>query len=402
MKIVAVIAEYNPFHSGHAHLFCKIREAYGSDTAILVLMSGNYTQRGEIAIMHKVARARCAVLGGADLVLELPFPFCMGSAEFFARAAVSLLGSIAVADVLAFGSECGDTALLKTVASVINDPDFQTALKHSLKEKTNCGYPALVEKFCKDRLGERLPNGFFSSNDLLALEYLRSLEKTESRITPFTVRREGAAYRDAEWHADGHPSATAIRRILYENGDPFSCLPREVAGVVAEEIREGRMPCRPDALSGAILSSLLLTPRTPDHPIMDASGGLYSRLRKCCREATDLSSLIALSETKKYTTAHIRRAVWNCYFGVTSSEMQAPPRYTQLLAADPLGLSILKRIKDVTAFPILTKPSDTAALDPNALAQKERADRADEVFEWTRPIPRSPSSALKYTPFIKK
>jgi predicted nucleotidyltransferase len=148
MKTVAVISEYNPFHLGHAYQFAEIRRIYGEDTAIIAVMSGNFVQRGDVAVLGKFDRAEAAVRAGASLVLELPFPFSCSSAEHFAFAGVSLADDLGVVDVLSFGSECGDVSLLSDVAGKMSDPNFIRFFREKLRDKAekDKGYARVLEE----------------------------------------------------------------------------------------------------------------------------------------------------------------------------------------------------------------------------------------------------------------
>lgn len=404
MKTVAVIAEYNPLHNGHQYHLQSIRRDFGEDTAIVVLMSGNYTQRGDVAIVDKLTRATCAVLGGADLVLELPFPFSMASAELFCRAGVSIAHAIGIVDVLSFGSECGDLDALTAVASRIDSSAFRHAFSEIKKKHPAIGHAKAMEEAYIAAFGTPPASSLSSPNDLLAIEYLRALAAHGGCIAPHTVRRNGASYHEATVGDTPYPSATALRSVMQQGGDLSGFVPSDVATLLSDAILRGDAPCDGEKLFPAILSSFMLNEPTASKApaIHDAGGGLYDRLRRAGGEATSLSSWIAQSETKKYTRARLRRALWYAYFGVTSSDVKTTPGYTQLLGADALGRALLKRMRKTASIPILTKPSDTAALMGDALRQKRLSDQADRMFALTRPVSMPPASALRFTPYLKK
>lgn len=400
MRVAAVIAEYNPFHNGHRFHIDAIRRDLGEDTAVVAIMSGSFTQRGEVAVADKLTRAACAIEGGVNLVLELPFPYSLSSAEFFAKAGVHIAHALGVVDTLSFGSECGDLARLSCTAKNTSCESYRKAVAAILKDSPEMGHAKASAEAYRMLYGED-STFVYSPNDILAAEYLRALS-LYSGIQPHTVRREGSSYHETALHPNAYPSATALRLAIKEAVLTEDTMPHGAYTLLREAITDGRAPCDGERLFPAVLSSFMLnTPFAPD-TIHDAKGGLYHRLRRFADEATSLSSWIALSETKKYTRARLRRALWYSFFGVTSSDVSVPPAYTQLLGADDVGLTLLKRIRKTTAIPILTKPSDTDALTVEAQHQKRLADTADKLFLQTAPIPQSPAAALRGKPYLKK
>ncbi len=403
MKNVAIVAEYNPFHTGHAYQIQRIREEFGADATVIALMSGTFVQRGDIAVADKWVRAEAAVRGGVDLVLELPFPYSMAGAEFYATAAVRLLRAIGGIDLLSFGSESGDLPLLLRTAENMQSDAFRASLRAALKENREGGYAKTTEDVYRSVFSEEMCDGLFRPNNILALEYLKALAAQGGAMRPHTVKREGADYTESGIVDAGHQSATAIRNAL-KAGDlsALSYLPEAAAHTYRAAIRDGVCPADAERLSPAILSFFRLNPTPTVRDLCDATGGLYTRLAKKSREATGIHSLATLSETKKYTNARIRRVMWFSFFGVTSSEVSAPPSYTQVLALNGRGQSFLKAAKRTATIPILTKPSDLRDLPPEAIPGKRRADVADEVAESAMPKPRAATALLRHTPFLEK
>ena len=405
MKTVLIISEYNPFHKGHKYQIDDVRREFGEDTAIISLMSGNYTQRGDIAIMDKFIRAQSAVLGGVNLVLMLPFPYSMSSAEFFAGAGVEIANRLGVVDVLAFGSENGDVNKLCEIAKNMLSPEFTSEIKkvEGDDDKKHLGYPKLCEYVYEKLFSSDLSHSFFEPNNILALEYIKALRKTKSDIIPYTTKRVGANYNAENIIDSQFQSATAIRKESFINPSSAAYYISDSSkNVFLEAFNSGKAPCDANNLSAAILSHFRLNSPSASCDIHDADGGLYNRLVAAGIKATDISSLIELASTKKYTTARIKRAIWYSFFGVTSSDVRTMPRYTQVLAMDAKGQALLKRIKKTTAFPIITKPSSTQMLDEVGLRQKMLSDKADFIFELSKPISSPADAVFKASPFIKK
>ena len=403
MKIATIITEYNPFHNGHKYQVDKIREMLGEDTIVVAIMSGNFTQRGEIAIADKTTRAKAAVECGVNLVLELPFPFSMSSAEFFAKSGVKIANELKVIDYLIFGSECGDTNTLIKIASNMQTESFTNKLTEETEKKANIGYAALCESVYKELFDNSISNDFFSPNNILAIEYIKAIKFFNSNIKPLTIKREGAGYLSTFTPSTANQSASAIRGLISSNNNSaLDYMPKEAKNVMQSAINLGSAPTDESKLDTAVISKLRLNSQLENgENIHDASGGLYNRICSMSKTATTIYSLVSMTETKKYTRARTRRAIWNSYFGVTSSEVRALPEYTQILAMDQKGRSLLKKVKKMTDFPILTKPSSYDKLCEAAKKQKENSDRADAVYDLARKKPISAAFALTFTPYVK-
>ncbi len=405
MKIVAIISEYNPFHTGHMYQIRKIRELFGEDTAIISVMSGNYVQRGDVAIADKIVRAECAVRGGANLVLEIPFPFSMSSAEFFAESGVKIANSLGIVDYLSFGSECGDVLNLCKISKNMMTQEFKSKLREALSSDGGraLGYATICESVYKSMYQLNDKFDFSSPNNILALEYIKALHKLKSDIKPHTIMRCGAEYSEENICNTEHQSASAIRKLMLDDlNSAINYVPKESSSALLSACFSGQAPCDAERISAAIISKLRLNPEPQVAGIHDAVGGLYNRLYNASYEANSITSLISSVETKKYTTARIRRAIWYSFFGVTSSNVKELPLYTQLLASDAIGRKILKEVKKRTDFPILTKPSSFERLSEAAKAQKGLADSADAIFQLTKPLPPSGGYALMTGPYISK
>lgn len=400
MKTVAVISEYNPFHMGHAYQFQKIRESFGEDTVIIAIMSGNFVQRGTPAILGKFERARMAVLCGASLVLELPFPFCAASAEYFAAAGVSLANDLSVVDVLSFGSESGSTEALIAAADKLQDPDFLKLFKTKLgsKEEKGKGYPHLLFETFRAYYGEDFPLSIDLPNNTLAISYISALKKCNSHIRPHTVLRKGT---DALGASEEHPAgATYVRSLFYEGktGEAFSHIPPVLHDLWRDAIASGLAPAKDAFFARAMLAHLRYAPM-PDPLPLDCGGGVLSLLKKHALEARDLDELFSLASNKKHTQAHLRRASLFSYLGVTPASIKAKPLYTQVLAMDPKGQRLLAHIRKTANISLLTKPADLHKLSSEARAQAELSYRADSVYTLCTPVPQKANIFLRTAPY---
>ena len=225
MKICAVICEYNPFHFGHAYLISEMKKR----GAVVAVMSGSFTQRGEPAVISKYERARAALLGGADLVLELPFPYSSSCAERFASAGTDIVSALGCVDELCFGSEAGNIDSLRTAAERTASSAFVDAVKSCLSEGHGISYRSAVSEVYKKLYGAELCGG---SNDILAISYLARLNQTASSVRPVAVKRIGEAY---DGSGEGLPSASTVRKMLVD-GD-FDAVSRSVPSFMGEMLR---------------------------------------------------------------------------------------------------------------------------------------------------------------------
>ncbi len=404
MKVAAIISEYNPFHTGHEYQIKKLRQMLGEDTAVIAIMSGNYTQRGEIAVADKTVRAKAAVECNVNLVLELPFPFSMSSAEFFAKSGVKIANEIGVVDYLVFGSESDDINELSDIASVMSSEEYLLTLdtlKNDVKYD-DYGYPELCQMALSRVYGKELSRELFSPNNILGIEYIKALRTLGSAITLIAIKREGAGYNDIINPMAEYQSASAIREELALNNiSALDYVPEKAKQIYIDAIQDGKMPSDISRLDIGIISSLRLNSPVAMPDIHDAMGGLYNRICDLSADANSISSLTSLAETKKYTKARIRRAIFNTYFGVTSSDVRALPSYSQVLAMDDVGRSILKRIKKMSDFPIVTKPSSYRELGYQVIKQKELSNKADSVFGLSLKNTNSGRFPLIFTPYVK-
>lgn len=402
MKTVAVISEYNPFHLGHAYQYRRIREEFGEDTAIIAIMSGNYVQRGTPAVLGKFDRARMAITAGASLVLELPFPYSAASAEFFAKAGVSIAENLGVIDALSFGSECGDTALLETFASKMVAPEFEKAFRTRLKEKSarDAGYAKLLSETFSSLYGQDIPDFLSLPNNILAISYISALKKLNSSICPHTILRHGTDEDCAT--EDALAGATHVRSLFLsgKTEEALTHIPSELHPLWADAFSRGASPVSYESLAPILLSHLRMKNETQT-PIADSGGGVLSLLQNTARKACSMDELISLAATKKYTRAHLRRATLFSYFGVTPAALKQKPLYTQVLAMDERGRAILASIRKTSRISLLTKPADLHKLSESAREQAVLAYRADSVYALALPTPQRSDIFLCTAPFRK-
>lgn len=335
-KITGIVAEYNPFHSGHSYQISKIK----SDATVAV-MSGSFVQRGDIAAADKWTRAKYAVMGGVDLVVELPVVFALNAAQKFALGAVSLLDGMGI-DELCFGSEIGDIdALFKTAELIENEP---AEISKKIKELTAIGmsYPSVREK----AYAGNVPDGVLSEpNNILAVEYLRAIIRIGSKITPLTVKRHGAGYNDTT-PQNNIASASAIRTMLKNNEDvsaftDFNAVPNDLS-----------------QLDSAVTSNLRLMSAKTLSQINEVSEGLENRILRAAAIYSSIEEIAESVKTKRYTMSRIKRILISSLLGLTADMSSQMPSYIRPLAMNKKGMAALKEIKKRSDLPIISKTAD--------------------------------------------
>ena len=353
MKIVGIIAEYNPFHDRHARHIAASRKLAGGDAAVVCAMSGDFVQRGEAAVFSKFARAEAAIKGGADLVLELPLPWCMSSAEGFARGGVGLLGALGCVDYLSFGAEYADVKTLSTVATMLMDPSLDAAIREELK--TGVSYAAARQAAIARDIGS-LAQILEAPNNILAVEYLKAIYQQRLRMEPLAIEREGPEH-------DGVGSASELRRLL-ALGEPIKdYVPHACWQLYKEEREQGRGPVTTDALECAILSRLRMKKQADFALIPDDAEGLSKKLCDAAHEETSLDGILAAAKSKRYAMARLRRMCMFAALGISAGSAEEIPPYARVLAANAKGREVLRIAQQKSRIPILTKPAFVRDLD---------------------------------------
>ncbi len=376
MNVTGIICEYNPFHHGHAYQLQKAREN-GADVIICV-MSGHFVQRGTPAFCDKYTRAAMALAGGADIVLELPYPWCAASAQFFAEAGLFIVKQ-AGANVLCFGAETDDIDYLQ---------------KAALSQKTRLGSRTFFDTLLKRNGTNPGPN------DLLTMAYLRAMQSSD--VKPLLIPRIGTAYDDpnAPITRDTFPSAAAIRAAFksgqsWQDGIPQDCLP-----FLTNAIADGTCPTDPETLSAAYLTYFRALPPALRESFAECGGGIGDLLCKAANRTTTYTAMLEAARAKHVTDAHLRRAALFALTGTTWSDLEAKPAFSLLLGANTRGTSYLSDIRKKNSFPIITKPADAAKLGKAAGRQLRLWQLSDSLFVQTLPQPEPADAFFKRGPVI--
>jgi predicted nucleotidyltransferase len=372
MKTIGIVAEYNPFHNGHLYQLQASRGQTGADCAVVV-MSGNYTQRGEPAIVDKWARAEMALHSGADLVIELPVAYAMGSAEYFAYGAVKLLDSLNAVNMICFGSEAGSIEKLSAAAAILADEpeSYKSYLKDYLSK--GLSFPAARQKaissYCKNTYGkDDLSSLLKSPNNILGIEYLKALRRLKSNIVPMTIERVGNEYNQAELTGK-MSSATSIRKTIRENtwNDARELLqesmPQYSIAVMERQFEAGRGPIFPETYEMPIISALrrMTIEQIKLLPYMEQ--GLENRLKLAAEKAGSYPELLDMIGTRRYTDTRIQRILFSILISLTKERFDyfnsiGGPAYIRILGFSRTGRKLLASIRGTTALPLITKTAD--------------------------------------------
>lgn len=365
MNITGIIAEYNPLHNGHVYHIKSTKEITNCDATICV-MSGNFVQRGTPALLDKWTRAKMALENGIDLVIELPLVYSIASAEFFSYGAVSLLNALGVVNNLSFGSEQGSLHEISKIAKILNSEPEE--YKHVLKTCLNSGlsYPksrniALCSIFDNEINIKELLN---LSNNILAIEYCKSLYKLKSDITPITVQRVGGSYNSVNMdHV--YASATSIRKYLNENHDIKFLqekVPQESFDSIKANYENNSLVFEEDLYTYCKYKALSSDKNTLSS-LPDASEGLHNKLYKAFYNSKDIEEFINNTKSKRYTRTRINRLLCQYFVGLDKAgnielkNVETP--YARVLGFNTRGIEILRIIKETSKIPIYTKlPKD--------------------------------------------
>ncbi len=374
MKICACIAEYNPFHLGHKKHLDYIRRELGADK-IIVIMSGNFTQRGEIAVLDKFTRARHAIQAGADLVLELPTPLATANAEIFAKGAVNILNSLGVIDGICFGVESGDKKDYILLADALNDEsrEYKKALKAELEKGVSLAKAKFnaLKNLGRDEFDQNLIS---SPNNILGLEYTKAILKLKSNMEIYPMLRDGN-HNDTTLKK-GITSATSIRETL-KTGKK-----RKVKGCVPPFVYKD-LGAYPFAIENLILASVYKQSTKEMAKISDCTEGLENRIKAFSKDNQDLETLVEKVSTKRYTKTRVRRILTANLLGIDKFDLQdflEEKLYAKVLAVKEESKELISLLVTNSSIPVLTRKSDVDKLKKSAKRCFEFDILANDIY----------------------
>ncbi len=405
MQVNGIIAEYNPFHNGHKYQLEEARRRTCAGYTIIV-MSGNFVQRGAPALLDKHSRAEMALRCGADLVLELPTLYASSSAEYFASGAVALLDKLGVVTHLCFGSECGDVTLLTQIANILADEpaEYSAALKRFMQQGysyPNARVNALMQLY---PFLEGHWQVFSSPNNILAIEYLKALHRRKCTIQPVTTKRTGAGYHDRQTDKE-ICSALALRQALYAGSAPSQLcyhMPAEAGQILADRLSRNRL-LRLNNFSSMLHYKLLLERDHGFQDYLDVSADLSARIQNRLGEYTNFDSFCDVLKTKEMTYNRISRCLLHILLDITKADMDMGRAMDYVPYARILGFRkgsepLLSAIKEKSSIPLVSKLADAEdLLDPTAYAMLRQDVLAGEIYQAAVSAGTERPSANEYT-----
>ncbi|WIV10819.1 nucleotidyltransferase [Proteiniborus sp. MB09-C3] len=392
MKIVGLITEYNPFHNGHLYHLNESKKITNSEYSIAV-MSGNFLQRGEPALVDKWTRAKMAVDNGVDLVVELPVVYACQSAELFAYGAIKILDSLGIVDSICFGSELGNIQPLDYIAEILNNEPkcYKEYLRSELEQGNS--FPRAREKALINYLGktDSLDSSMISSilsnpNNILSIEYLKSIKKIDSSIKPFTLKREKSSYHDKAI-SNNISSATAIREQLINTS--LENIKHTVPHITYKYLESFYNDNKDfNSLNNfSMILLYLLRNSTPEilKNILDVSEGLDNRIIDCSSKYNCIDDILNCVSTKRYTMTRLKRIIIHLLLSMNKNIIRTlhsyGPQYIRILGLNSKGIDILRQAKKTSSLPIITKFADYPKLNNKILNQMIELDKkATDVY----------------------
>ena len=362
MNITGIITEYNPFHNGHLYHLETTKKVTNCD-GVICIMSGNFVQRGEPAIIDKWKRTEMALSNGVDLIIELPTFYAVSSAEFFAKGAINILDRIGIVNNIFFGSECGDVKLLSKIAKVLTDEpkELQVNIKKNLKlgiTYAKARERALIDLLNEDSLTEVLLN----SNNILGIEYIKAILKSNSNIVPLTMKREGSKYNDRSLN-NIFSSATSIRENLKDTSDLkfFKSHIPTASLEILDKLIKSDYPLIFAEDMYAYIKYRLLTNSINFNNLFEVKEGIDNKLLKEIYHSSSYEDLIFRAKSKRYTYTKISRLLCHLFFALDtysfSDLIKEENLYARVLGFNDVGRLILKEMKKNSSIPIITKVS---------------------------------------------
>ena len=345
-----IISEYNPFHNGHAWHIAETK--FHTGNTVVAVMSGNFVQRGEPALLSKWARTEMALKNGVDLVIELPLPWAMSTAERFASGGVALLNALGCIGRISFGSECGNLSSLQNTADLLRTDDYERTVRALLSTGKTF---AQLRAIAIETLGGD-PSPLSRPNDTLAIEYLKALDTHGSSIRPLCILRTDAAH-DSGRCSERICSASHIRKNLGAL-NLTNYMPQSALAILQAELAQGKAPASLGCMERAILAVLRRMSQEEMAQLPDMSEGLHNRLYRAVQVSNSIEEILMSTKTKRYTLARIRRILLSAYLGVPSSWAKENPPYLRVLGLNEHGQALLAQARETATLPIVMRYAD--------------------------------------------
>lgn len=373
LRTVGIVCEFNPFHKGHLYLLEESRRRLGGDVTTVCVMSGDYVQRGEGAYFDKFVRAEAACRCGADLVLELPLPWSLSSAEGFASGAVAMLSAVGC-DAIAFGSESGNADSLDQLADFLLDPYACAQIYRRMDEDGSLSFAAARQRTAEKLLG---PEAALLShaNDILAVEYLKAVKKQKLGLHTLAIPRKGEGHDSMD--GGTYRSAMQLREMLKRGEDVSLFIPDEAMAVFKKALKAGKHQ-NAELFETALFSRLYRMEAEDFDKLPDAGGGAGRRLYKALQDGGGIEQIAVAASSKRYTVARMRRMLLCAALGIQKEDADGAPPYLRVLAASGQGRELLHREKGKAPF--LIKPASVRRLDTRSVELFQLIARAHDLY----------------------
>lgn len=362
---VGIVCEYNPFHNGHKYQIQRAKELTGD--SVVCVMSGSFVQRGELSVAPPELRAEWAKASGADLVLELPYPFSCSSAEDFADSAVAILCSLSCVDRLCFGAEDDDKEKFTALARILLDKDIAREIKNVIKQNKTLGYAQARSIYIREKYSEEYDEFLKKPNNILGVEYTKAIMKRGADIDILPIKRIGVSH-DGKAPEGDFCSATYLREnASCENFSKFTPIEKD-------------MPVRrvdKDKLYAALCTVLM---HSEKKVFAETDSGMMANIKACAHNSDTYDEFFTLAKSKHITDAKLRRGIIHILCGTEKDYLKNNPLYARLLASSARGNEIMKGLRE-SKFPILSKISDAKKFGEPVCLSLEHSLRAERIFK---------------------
>lgn len=356
MVVGALICEYNPFHNGHKYMLDEMRK--DGCECIVAVMSGSFTQRGDVAVFSKFERAKSALQNGADMIIELPSVWAVASAQRFAQGGCDIIKATGVVDRLYFGSESGDISILQKVADATSDESVNERVKSYMSEGDY--YPVALQKAVEEIYSKDIADILSSPNNTLGVEYIKALKGSDIEIR--TIKRTGVSH-DSAHTTETIASASKIRDMILSHEDFSSFIPENIKQSNPAFLCFGER---------ALLLKLRELTAEDIEDIPDVTEGLHNRISTIAKEKNSIEEILSEIKTKRYTHSRLRRILTCALLGIKKEHQENAVPYLRILGFNSIGEQFLKSIYSATSLPIIMN----VAKDMGKLS-----DKAKEIFD---------------------
>lgn len=388
MSVIGIVCEFNPFHNGHKYLIDSVK---GQDDIVVAVMSGNFVQRGEPAILPKETRIKAALESGIDIVLELPFVYATASAEYFAFNAVKILSDFGC-DKIAFGTENTSVESLYRAVDILTQEDFNNEIKKHFDNGVN--FP-VARQMAFDQFN--IDCDISTPNNILAIEYIKAIRKLNAKIEPITVNRKGAGYNDT-YAIDEFASATHIRQLIYNNESFEKYILDYLLDLYNEDIKNGKYVST-EKFNLAAFSILRSKLNDNLEDVANMGEGLDNRIKSAVKNNTQLSALYDEIKTKRYTHTRIKRAVLSTILDVKSSDLKIAPPYCRVLGFNIKASCKMGELAKNSKLPFVAVYSDIVNLSSkNANRVFELENKSTDFYNLILHNSASCSTEMKFAP----